>query len=144
MSRIATFRALTALVALILVLSLAGCGGGATGTGGGAGQGGGGAIKVGLNAELSGGVASYGQSFVKGAELAANKINAEGGLLDGRKIELVKADNKSDAAESTNAALKLMTQDNVVAIIGAATSGNTMAMIELANENQVPVIAPTA
>lgn len=144
MRRTGTFRALTALVALIIVLSLAGCGGGATGTGGDAGQGGGGAIKVGLNAELSGGVASYGQSFVKGVELAAEKINAEGGLLDGRKIELVKADNKSEAAESTNAALKLMTQDNVVAIIGAATSGNTMAMIELANENQIPVIAPTA
>ncbi|HEY8394347.1 MAG TPA: ABC transporter substrate-binding protein [Thermaerobacter sp.] len=143
-SRITTFRVFTAFIALILALSLAGCGGGATGTGGGAGQDGGGSIKVGLNAELSGGVASYGQSFVKGAEMAAEKINAEGGLLGGRKIELVKADNKSDAAESTNAALKLMTQDNVVAIIGAATSGNTMAMIELANENQIPVIAPTA
>ena len=128
---------------LILVLSLAACGPGGGGSPGGGGDGGG-PIKVGLNAELSGDVASYGQSFVKGAELAAEKINAEGGLLGGRKIEFVKVDNKSDAAESTNAALKLMTQDNVVAIIGSATSGNTLAMVELANENQIPVIAPTA
>ncbi|ADU50773.1 amino acid/amide ABC transporter substrate-binding protein, HAAT family [Thermaerobacter marianensis DSM 12885] len=133
---------------LILVLSLSACGSAGTGSGAGsgsaAGGGDGGVIKVGINAELSGNVASYGQSFVQGVELAVAKINAEGGLLDGKKVELVKVDNKSDAAESTNAALRLMTQDQVVAIIGAATSGNTLAMVDLANENQIPVISPSA
>lgn len=139
-------KSVFASLLLILGLSLSACGPAGTGSGAGSGAGGGdgGVIKVGINAELSGDVASYGQSFVQGAELAAAKINEEGGLLDGRKIEFVKADNKSDAAESTNAALKLMTQDQVVAIIGAATSGDTLAMVDLANENQIPVIAPTA
>ncbi|GAB6876246.1 ABC transporter substrate-binding protein [Thermaerobacter litoralis] len=139
-------KSVFASLLLILGLVLSACGPAGTGSGAGSGAGGGdgGVIKVGINAELSGSVASYGQSFVQGAELAAAQINEQGGLLDGRKIEFVKADNKSDAAESTNAALKLMTQDQVVAIIGAATSGNTLAMVDLANENQVPVIAPTA
>ena len=52
--------------------------------------------------------------------------------LTAKKIELVKVDNKSDAAEATSAAIKLITQDKVMAIIGAATSGATVAQAEIA------------
>jgi branched-chain amino acid transport system substrate-binding protein len=98
-------------------------------------------IKIGANLELSGGVASYGQGIAEGLELAIEEINKEG--IDGKKLELVKADNKSDAAESTSSALKLITQDQVAAIVGAATSGNTKAQIEIAQENKIPVITPS-
>ena len=98
-------------------------------------------IKIGANLELSGGVASYGQSIKEGIDLALEEINKEG--IDGKKIELVPFDNKSDAPEAINGATKLITQDKVVAIIGAATSGNTKAQIEIAQSNKIPLLTPS-
>src|SRR3954447_14598205 len=102
----------------------------------------GGTIKIGANLELSGGVASYGQSAKEGIELAIEEINKEG--IDGKKLKLVTVDNKSDAAEATSGALKLATQDKVVAMIGAATSTNTLAQVQIAQDNKIPLITPTA
>jgi branched-chain amino acid transport system substrate-binding protein len=99
-------------------------------------------IKIGVNLELSGAVASYGTSELSGIELAVEEINAEGGI-DGKEIELVKVDNKSDPAEATSAAIRLTTQDKVVAIIGAATSGATVAQAQIANDNETPLITPS-
>lgn len=98
-------------------------------------------IKIGANLELSGGVASYGQSIEEGIQLALEEINKEG--IDGKKLELVKYDNKSDAAEATNGAIRLISQDKVVAIIGAATSTNTLAQVEIAQNNKTPLLTPT-
>ncbi|MBZ5750059.1 MULTISPECIES: ABC transporter substrate-binding protein [Metabacillus] len=100
------------------------------------------AIKIGANFELSGPVASYGQSNMKGVELAVEEINANGGI-DGKQIELIKVDNKSEAAEATNAAIKLTSQDKVTAIIGASTSGNTVAQAQIANDNQTVLLTPS-
>lgn len=96
-------------------------------------------IKIGANLELSGPVASYGSSIGNGAELAIEEINAAGGI-DGKKVELVKVDNKSDNAEATNAAIKLTTQDKVTAMIAPATSGNVIATAQIANQNKVPTV----
>jgi branched-chain amino acid transport system substrate-binding protein len=98
-------------------------------------------IKIGANLELSGGVASYGQSIQEGLKLAIEEINKEG--IDGKKLELVTFDNKSDAAEATNGAIKLISQDKVSAIVGAATSTNTLAQVEIAQKNKTPLITPT-
>ncbi|MBE2913690.1 ABC transporter substrate-binding protein [Anoxybacillus flavithermus] len=103
--------------------------------------GGGDTIKIGANLELSGGAASYGQSIAEGLELAIEEINKEG--INGKKIELVKVDNKSDAAEATSGAIKLISQDKVVAIIGAATSTNTLAQVQVAQDNKIPLITPS-
>jgi len=102
----------------------------------------GGTIKIGANLELSGGVASYGQSIAEGIDLGVEEINKNGGI-DGKKIEIVKVDNKSDAAEATNAAIKLTSQDKVSAIIGAATSGNTLAQVQVATDSKTPLLTPT-
>lgn len=96
-------------------------------------------IKIGANLELSGNVASYGSSIGLGADLAVQEINDAGGI-DGKKIELIKVDNKSENAEATAAALKLITQDKVVAMLSPATSGNTIATVEIANQNKIPLI----
>ncbi|WP_342433680.1 ABC transporter substrate-binding protein [Neobacillus sp. FSL H8-0543] len=98
-------------------------------------------IKIGANLELSGGVASYGQSVEEGIQLALEEINKEG--IDGKKLKLVKFDNKSDAAEATSGTTKLISQDKVVAIIGAATSTNTLAQVQIAQKNKIPLITPT-
>ncbi|MEK9200123.1 ABC transporter substrate-binding protein [Ureibacillus sp. 179-F W5.1 NHS] len=96
-------------------------------------------IKIGANLELSGSVASYGSSIGQGAELAVEEINEAGGI-DGKKIELVKVDNKSDNAEATNAAVKLATQEKVVAMIAPATSGNVIATTQIANKYKIPTV----
>jgi branched-chain amino acid transport system substrate-binding protein len=100
-------------------------------------------IKVGLNYELSGNVASYGTSLSNGAELAIEEINKNGGVL-GKQLKVIKADNKSENAESANVATKLITRDKVVAILGAATSGNTKAAVPAATQNKVPLISGSA
>jgi branched-chain amino acid transport system substrate-binding protein len=117
---------------------LAGCGGAAGTSGGGEKRD---TIKIGANLELSGGVASYGQSIKEGIDLALEEINKEG--IDGKKLELVAVDNKSEAPEAISGATKLVSQDKVVAIIGAATSGNTKAQIEIAQSNNIPLVTPT-
>lgn len=100
-------------------------------------------IKVGLDYELSGQVATYGQSLVDGIELGFEEINKNGGVL-GKQIEVVKTDNKSDTSESANVATKLATRDKVVAILGPATSGNTKAAAPVAIQNKVPLISASA
>ncbi|MEE0776152.1 MAG: ABC transporter substrate-binding protein [Bacillota bacterium] len=100
-------------------------------------------IKVGLNYELSGTVATYGEDSVKGIELAIEEINAAGGV-DGKTIELVKIDNKSEGSEATSVATKLVDQEGVVAILGPATSGNFKATIPVGESKKVPVISASA
>ena len=100
-------------------------------------------IKIGVNYELSGAVATYGQDSVKGIEMAFEEINAAGGIK-GKKVELTKYDTKSEPAEATTLATRLMTQDKVIAILGPATSGSFKATIPVAISNQVPVISGSA
>ncbi|WP_285765495.1 ABC transporter substrate-binding protein [Peribacillus sp. SI8-4] len=117
---------------------LAGCGGSGSSD---KSSGDGDTIKIGVNLELSGGVASYGQSIAEGLELATEEINKEG--IDGKKIKLIKVDNKSEASEATSGAIKLTSQDKVAAIVGAATSTNSIAQVQIAQDNKVPVISPS-
>lgn len=99
-------------------------------------------IKIGLNVELSGDYLIYGTPEKWGVELAVSEINAAGGI-DGKQIELITYDNKSDATEAYNNALKLATEDEVVAIIGAATSGLTVAQQPVATEYGTLIITPS-
>jgi len=101
------------------------------------------AIKIGLNYELSGDVATYGQSLAAGIKLALKEINAAGGVL-GKQIEIVEVDNKSSSEEAANVSSKLATRDNVVAILGPATSSNVKGALPPAQENKVPLISASA
>lgn len=100
-------------------------------------------VKLGLNYELSGNVSTYGTSLVNGIEFAVKEINEKGGVL-GKQIELVKVDNKSSGEEAANVSSRLATRDNVVAILGPATSGNTKSALPPAEENKVPLISASA
>ncbi|AQP53310.1 branched-chain amino acid ABC transporter substrate-binding protein [Vagococcus penaei] len=99
-------------------------------------------VKIGLNLELSGAVAGYGNQEKEGAELAAEEINKTGGI-NGKKIELIVKDNKTDTAEAAVVASNLTTKENVVAIIGPATSGATKAVIPNTTKAKVPTITPS-
>ncbi|MDM8142761.1 ABC transporter substrate-binding protein [Megamonas hypermegale] len=100
-------------------------------------------IKVGANFEITGNVANYGTTARDGFKLAIKEANEAGGI-DGKQIVIVEADNKSDPAESANAATKLISDDKVVAIVGPATSGAVQAESQIATENKIPIIAPCA
>lgn len=128
-----------ATVAVLGLSLLAGCGT----TGASSNSGSSGEIKVGGLFELTGGVAEFGTKGMRGAELAFEEQNAKGGVLGGKKIKLVTADNKSDSGESTAQATKLVTQEKVVAIIGPMTTGNTLAAIPVVSDNKVPLITPS-
>ncbi|HML33786.1 MAG TPA: ABC transporter substrate-binding protein [Sporomusa sphaeroides] len=124
-----------AVSTLMMAGALAGCGGGTK-------QEAANEIKLGGNFELTGGVANYGKQAVNGIQLAIKEANASGGVL-GKQIKLVLADNKSEAAEATNALTKLITQDKVVAVFGPATSSNTIATVQVSQDNKIPIITPT-
>lgn len=125
------------------VALLAGCAASPGGAGNNAAPAAGDTVKIGVNYELSGGVATYGQASVQGIELAVAEVNAAGGVK-GKQVELVKYDNKSEPAEATTLATKLMTQDKVVAVLGPATSGAMKATIPVALKNKVPVASGSA
>ncbi len=99
-------------------------------------------INVGALFELTGQVASYGTSEYNAVKLYVDDVNKNGGLL-GKQINLIKADNKSATDESINQATKLIVEDNVVAILGPATTGNTKAASSIALSKNIPLITPS-
>ncbi len=85
------------------------------------------AVRIGIAAPLSGSAATYGQDVKRGAELAAEEINAKGGILNGRKIELVYEDDKGSPQGGVAAVQKLMSIDRVNAITGGTNSSVVLA-----------------
>ncbi|MDT2828482.1 MAG: ABC transporter substrate-binding protein [Enterococcus viikkiensis] len=99
-------------------------------------------IKIGGNFELSGAVAAYGEAENEGAKLAVEEINKDGGI-DGKKIEYIAKDNKSDNNEAASVAANLTTKDGVVAVIGPATSGAAKATLPNLTKAKVPAVTPS-
>ena len=84
-----------------------------------------GPIKIGCLVSTTGDLAAYGPPVNNGAKLAADDINAAGGVL-GRKIEIILRDTQTNPTAAVDAAKKLVDIDNVVAITGALSSGVTI------------------
>jgi branched-chain amino acid transport system substrate-binding protein len=112
---------------------MAGCGGGAK-------KDAGNTIKIGVVSELTGPNASYGNSVVKGMKLAVKEINDKGGV-DGKKIELAIADDKSEPAEAANAMSKVLNQDKAKLSMGIFTSSNAIAACNVSESAKVPFLA---
>jgi len=125
-------KILAVVLVLVLVLSLAACGSGSGKT-----------IKIGVLSGTTGGAAVHGVPVKQAAELAAEEINAAGGI-DGKEIEIIAYDTKGDATEGVNAYNKLVNQDEVAAIIGGTYSGVTLGFKDLAIADNMPVLSPTA
>ena len=101
-------------------------------------------IKIGLNAELTGGVPVVGASCKNGAELAVEEVNNAGGLeVGGRKykIELLIEDNE-DKAESAAAAAQKLNAAGVLLMIGPNASRNAIPASTVAEANKMPMISP--
>ena len=99
-------------------------------------------IRVGGNFELTGNVSNFAQSAYKGIKLAFKEVNEQGGV-NGKKINLIVADNKSEASEATNATTKLISQDKVVTVLGPIVSGSVLASAQVATDSKIPMLTPT-
>ncbi|VTS36778.1 branched-chain amino acid ABC transporter amino acid-binding protein [Streptococcus pseudoporcinus] len=99
-------------------------------------------VKIGLNLELTGPVSAYGSAEKFGAMMAVAEINKAGGI-NGKKIEVISKDNKSENAESATVTTSLATQNNVNVIVGPSTSGTAAAASPNATQSAVPLITPS-
>ncbi|HYE21534.1 MAG TPA: ABC transporter substrate-binding protein [Tepidisphaeraceae bacterium] len=100
-------------------------------------------IVIGHFGSLTGGTATFGTSTKEGIDLAVKEINDAGGVL-GRKIRVVHEDDQSKPTEATKAVIKLINQDNVVAVIGEVASTRSLAAAPTAQENGVPMLSPAS
>lgn len=119
---------------LLVSIAVSACGGAAGDT-----------IKVGVVAELTGDIPAVGASCKNAAEMAVQEVNDAGGLdVGGKKykIELFIEDNAGKADQSASAAQKLITQQNVVAIIGPNASRYAIPASEIAESSKVVLISP--
>jgi len=102
-------------------------------------------VKVGLIAELTGDIPAVGTSSKNAAELAAKEINDAGGItVSGKnyKVELFIQDSAAKPEQAAAAAQKLITQNNVIAIIGPNASSNAIPASEIAETSKTVLITP--
>lgn len=99
-------------------------------------------VKIGGNFELTGDAAAYGTPMSEAAKLAVKEVNENSGVLGG-EVEYVEYDNTSDLTEAASVAQRLASED-VVGIVGPATTGDSNAQIPVIQEAAVPAILPAA
>lgn len=102
--------------------------------------GGGGEILIGHVAAMTGDTATFGTSADEGIRLALDEINTKGVL--GKKIRVITEDDRSLADEAKTAANKLITRDQVVALLGEIASSRSIAMAPVAEESKIPMLSP--
>ncbi len=122
------------LASVLALLMLVGCSGGSASYD---------KLVIGMNWELTGAVADYGNSEFNGAKLAIKVANENGGF-NGADVEYISYDNKSDSAEAQSIQTKLAQVDKVSAAVSPATSGATSAVWSLNDETLIPTVAASA
>lgn len=102
-----------------------------------------GTIKIGAFLPITGDAAPYGQPIQKGAILAAEDINAHGGI-NGKRVEIIFEDSKCSGQEAAIVTQKLINIDHVAFILGGACSSEVLAAAPIVNEQHVVLISPGA
>ncbi|HYM62600.1 MAG TPA: ABC transporter substrate-binding protein [Thermoanaerobaculia bacterium] len=100
-------------------------------------------ILVGEYASMSGPQATFGQTTHEGITLAVEEINAAGGI-NGRKIKILLEDDQSKQIEAANVVTKLISQSNVVAVLGEVASSCSIAAGPICQNYKVPMITPSS
>ena len=100
-------------------------------------------IPVGQFTSLTGAQGSWGQSTVRGEELALEEINGAGGVL-GQPLRVITKDNQSKPGETSTAVRELITRDKVVALLGEVASGRSLEAAPIAQRSGIPMISPGA
>jgi branched-chain amino acid transport system substrate-binding protein len=99
--------------------------------------------RIGAVVDISGPSSSLGVPERNTLQMLADKLNAAGGI-NGHPIELTILDNKSDETEAVMAIKKLIDRQKVLAVIGASSSGPSLAMVDTAQKEQTPLISMAA
>uniref|UniRef100_A0A831ZZP5 ABC transporter substrate-binding protein n=1 Tax=Desulfacinum infernum TaxID=35837 RepID=A0A831ZZP5_9BACT len=102
-------------------------------------------IKIGFNIPLTGDIPKVGEGSKYAAEILLAEVNAAGGIKVGDKtykLQFIYEDNESKAESATAAALKLITQDQVLAVIGPQASKQAIPAGEVCNSYKTPMISP--
>jgi branched-chain amino acid transport system substrate-binding protein len=107
------------------------------------GSAGGDTIKIGEFASLTGKDATFGISSHEGTLMAIEEINAAGGVL-GKQLELLTEDTQCKAGESATVVNKLISRDNVIAILGEVASSRSLEAAPICQQNKVPMISPSS
>lgn len=101
-------------------------------------------IKIGLITALSGQSALAGEAISRGLQVAIDEINAAGGLLNGRPVELVRRDDEASPAKGVVAARELIHKEKVAVIFGGLDTPVSLAIVPLVNQAKVPFMGPWA
>lgn len=101
-------------------------------------------IKIGLVTALSGQSALAGEAITRGLTVAIDEINAKGGLLGGRKLELVRRDDEANPAKGVVAARELIFKEKVAVLFGGLDTPVSMAIVPVINQEKVPFVGPWA
>ncbi len=102
------------------------------------------AIKIGLVAALSGQSALSGEAITRGLTIAIEEINAGGGLLGGRKLQLVRRDDEANPTKGVTAARELIYREKVAVLFGGLDTPVSVAIVRLSNQEKVPFMGPWA
>ena len=116
-----------------------GSGSAATGGDTAAPKGGGDTIKIGVYSPFSGGSSPMGLSMRDGVRLAAEEINAAGGVL-GKKIQLVERDDQATNERGAQVVQELISSEHVVAILGPTNTGVALASYRYPEQAKVPML----
>ncbi len=100
-------------------------------------------IKLGFVASITGGASFLGEPEKNTAIMIQDDVNKEGGI-NGRPLEILIEDSKSSESDAVLVTKKLIERDKVVAIIGSSTSGESMAMANICEKAQIPMISMAA
>lgn len=101
-----------------------------------------GPVKIGVVLPLTGGQAPFGQASLNGIQLATDLINKVGGIkgLGGAKIEIISADCMTDPTTAASVTQRLISKDQVVAVLGAFASSMSLAASEVTERNRIPFL----
>lgn len=100
-------------------------------------------VRIGVFMSLTGDTANFGISSVNGIKMAAEEVNAAGGI-NGKQIELLVQDDRSDASEAATIVTKFVTQDQVHAILGEVASSRSIAAAPIAQNAKIPMLTPSS
>lgn len=100
-------------------------------------------ILIGEYGSLTGTTATFGQSTHNGIMMAVDEVNAAGGIK-GRKVKVLTEDDQSKPEEAANAVTKLISQNNVIAMLGEVASSRSLAAAPICQSNKVPMVSPAS
>jgi len=100
-------------------------------------------IKVAVVTDLTGPIAELGLDIAQGAQVAAAEVNEAGGI-QGFEVELVIEDDRCSGDEGTLVANRIVSDPQIVAVVGHACSGATIAGSDVYEDARIPMVSPSA